>query len=189
MFGRSAFQWIHHLEIIIHIDEHSKCLGLLLVFKKVYACTTWMLNYRRNESKLLFIQHICAYLFAKSISFGQYYPPLKRQIAISKCTYTIILHLIILWFNPEFLLEHLINVVIFYDTMMSQNWITNKNKDVCIQLDTQMYQLLRAASDYSIFDEEMMMKFLHSVLISLITWSNSIIYSYFRYWVINCRRR
>ena len=52
---------------------------------------------------------------------------------------------------------------------MSQNQITNKNKDVCIQLDTQMYQLLRAASDYSIFDEEMMMKFLHSVLISLIT--------------------
>ena len=101
LFGRSAFQWIHHLEIIIHIDEHSNCLGLLLVFKKVYACTTWMLNYRRNESKLLFIQHICAYLFAKSISFWQYYPPLKRQIAISKCTYSIILHLIIFWFNPE----------------------------------------------------------------------------------------
>ena len=89
----------------------------------------------------------------------------------------------------QILLEHLINVVIFYDTMMSQNWITNKNKDVCIQLDTQMYQLLRAASDYSIFDEEMMLKFLHSVLISQITWLNSIIYSYFRYWVINCRHR
>ena len=103
LFGRSAFQWIHHLEIIIHIDEHSNCLGLLLVFKKVYACTTWMLNYRRNESKLLFIQHICAYLFAKSISFWQYYPPLKRQIAISKCTYSILLHLIIFWFNPEWL--------------------------------------------------------------------------------------
>ena len=63
----------------------------------------------------------------------------------------------------------LIQTGIFYDTVMSQNQITNENKDVCIQLDTQMYQLLRAASDYSIFDEEMMMKFLHSVLISQIT--------------------
>lgn len=30
--------------------------------------------------------------------------------------------------------------------MMSQNQITNENKDVCIQLDTQMYQLLQDSS-------------------------------------------